>query len=113
MSSDTATKLPEGFRDLEPFGEWAIQGERGRYLKRLDSSMEDMQAFYDAAFPRLEDACRYLEAHKVEDLDEEGRNLLWLYCSLSTVSFPIEVWRQQRVPDSGAADIAAVIEPAV
>jgi hypothetical protein len=28
-------------------------------------------------------------------------------------SFPIEVWRQPRVPDSGAASIDVVVEPAV
>jgi hypothetical protein len=33
--------------------------------------------------------------------------------SLINVSFPVEVWRQARVPDSGAASMDAVIEPAV
>ena len=36
-----------------------------------------------------------------EELGDEGVNLLWLYSSLCNVSFPVEVWRQQRVPDSG------------
>ena len=30
-----------------------------------------------------------------------------------TVSFPVEVWRQPRVPDSGASTIDAVVEPAI
>jgi hypothetical protein len=38
---------------------------------------------------------------------------LWLYCALVTVSFPVEVWRQPRVPDSGASSFDAVVEPAV
>jgi hypothetical protein len=29
------------------------------------------------------------------------------------VSFPIEVWRQPRVPDSGAATMDVIVEPAV
>jgi hypothetical protein len=29
------------------------------------------------------------------------------------VSFPVEVWRQQRVPDSGASTFDAVLEPAI
>ena len=33
--------------------------------------------------------------------------------SLVTVSFPVEVWRQPRVPDSGASAIEAVVEPAI
>jgi len=29
------------------------------------------------------------------------------------VSFPVEAWRQPRVPDSGAASIDAIYEPAI
>jgi hypothetical protein len=32
---------------------------------------------------------------------------------LINVSFPVEVWRQGRVPDSGAASMDAVVEPTV
>jgi hypothetical protein len=105
--------LPEQFRDLDPYDDWVLEGERARYQKRLASSMEELQTFYDAAFPRLEEACSYLDQRNVHELTEEERNLLWLFCSLCNVSFPIEVWRQQRVPDSGAADVYAVVEPAI
>lgn len=113
MSTADTPTLPAEFADLEPFAAWALHGEHARYQKRLASSMDELQAFYDAAFPRLDDACAYLDRFGVDDLDEGGRNLLWLYCSLVTVSFPIEVWRQQRVPDSGASDIYPVLEPVV
>jgi len=33
--------------------------------------------------------------------------------SLVNVSFPVEVWRQPRVPDSGAAALDVVVEPVV
>jgi hypothetical protein len=39
--------------------------------------------------------------------------LLLLCYSLVNVSFPVEVWRQARVPDSGAARMDVVVEPAV
>ena len=39
--------------------------------------------------------------------------LLWLCYSLVNVSFPVEVWRQARVPDSGAASIDLVVEPRI
>ena len=42
-----------------------------------------------------------------------AKRLLWLYCSLVTVSFPVEVWRQPRVPDSGSTRLDAVAEPVV
>jgi hypothetical protein len=36
-----------------------------------------------------------------------------VYYALVTVSFPVEAWRQLRVPDSGASSIDAVLEPAI
>ena len=113
MSDTPNVSLPTGFEDLLPFSDWVLQGERARYAKRVECSMDELQAFYDAGMARLEDACRYLEQFLLDDLPEEGVNLLWLCCSLVTVSFPIEVWRQPRVPDAGASAIDAVLEPAI
>ncbi len=106
--------LPAEFADLEAYAaDWALPTERERYEKRLASSMDELQAFYDAAFPRLDDASAYLGKLAVDELDEAGKHLFWLFASLVTVSFPVEVWRQPRVPDSGAANMDAVVEPAV
>jgi hypothetical protein len=38
---------------------------------------------------------------------------MWLYCALVTVSFPVEVWRQPRVPDAGASSFDEVGAPAI
>jgi hypothetical protein len=113
MSEPSKVAFPAGFEDLAAFSDWVLHGERARYAKRIESSMDELQAFYDAAMPRMEEACQYLEQYAVDDLPEAGVNLLWLYCSLVTVSFPVEVWRQPRVPDAGASAIDAVLEPAI
>ena len=105
--------LPPEFADLEPFTDWCLATEAERYAKRLGSSMDEMQAFYDAAFPRLEAATAYLEQFGMDALPDDGKRLLWLFAALVTVSFPVEVWRQPRVPDSGASAIEAVVEPAI
>jgi len=105
--------LPPEFSELEPFADWCLRTEAERYAKRLASSMDDMQAFYDAAFPRLEDAYGYLNRFDLHGLPEDATHLLWLYYSLINITFPVEVWRQARVPDSGAASMDAVVEPAV
>ena len=107
------SSLPADFADLEPFAEWAMPTERARYAKRLASTMDELQAFYDASFPRMEAAASYLEPLDLSDLPDDAKHLLWLYCSLVTVSFPVEVWRQPRVPDSGSCALDAVVEPAV
>ena len=105
--------LPTDFADLEPFADWALETEAERYAKRLDSTMEELQAFYDAAFPCLEAAMKYLDDLDFNALPEDATRLLWLCYSLINASFPVEVWRQPRVPDSGAASMDVVVEPAV
>lgn len=107
------TTLPTPFADLEPFADWAIPTERARYAKRLASTMDELQAFYDAVFPRMEAAAEHLRGVELDGIADEDKHLLWLYCSLVTVSFPVEVWRQPKVPDSGAATFDAVAEPAI
>jgi hypothetical protein len=106
-------QLPDAFADLEPFAAWCLPTEAERYTKRLASSMGELQAFYDAAFPRLEDALTYLDGLPFDALPEDASRLLWLCYSLVNVSFPIEVWRQPRVPDSGASSMDVVVEPAI
>ena len=103
---------PLQFADLEPFADWALPEPRHeRYAKRLASTMDELQAFYDAAFPRLESSTDYLKSVALDGISDEDQHLLWLFSSLVTVSFPVEVWRQPRVPDSGAATIDVVVEP--
>ena len=107
------TVLPEPFADLEPLADWCLATEAERYEKRLASSMDELEAFYDAAFPRLDDMTGYLDALPFDALPDDATRLLWLAYSLVNVSFPVEVWRQPRVPDSGASTFDAVVEPAV
>ena len=105
--------LPAEFSDLEPFADWALQSEAERYAKRLSSTMPELEAFYDAAFPRLEAMTSYLDQYELDALPEDATRLLWLCYSLVNVSFPVEVWHQPRVPDSGAASMDQIVEPAI
>jgi len=103
--------LPAAFADLEPFAEWCLPSEKDRFAKRIASTMPELQTFYDAAFPRLQESEDYLNGVALDGISDEERNLLWLFASLVTVSFPVEVWRQPRVPDSGASSIDVVSAP--
>jgi hypothetical protein len=107
------TTLPTEFADLEPFADWALETERQRYEKRLASTLDELQAFYDTAFPRFEEAMAYLDRLELGALPADARALLWLCYSLVNASFPVEVWRQPRVPDSGAASMDMLVEPVV
>ncbi len=103
--------LPAEFADLEPFTDWALPSEADRYAKRVASTMDELQAFYDAAFPRLAESTDYLRAVQLDGISDEDLTLLRLFQALVTVSFPVEVWRQPRVPDSGASSIDVSFEP--
>jgi hypothetical protein len=105
--------LPNDFSDLAEFADWALPSERERYDKRVASTMAELQAFYDALFPRLEDSMAYLDRFPLDSLPEDAKHLLWMCCSLVTVSFPVEVWRQPRVPDSGASTFTEIVAPAI
>ena len=105
--------LPAEFAALDPYSDWILATEPERYAKRLAATMADMQAFYDAAFPLLEPAMAHLDAFALHELPEAERNLLSLMQSLIMVSFPVEVWKQPRVPDSGAAYLDLIAEPVV
>jgi hypothetical protein len=105
--------LPSEFDDLQAYLPWALATEPERYAKRLASTMAEMQEFYDAAFPRLEDAIAYCDKFDLSDLPDQARTLLHLMQSLVMVSFPVEVWKQPRVPDSGAAYLDIIREPVV
>lgn len=117
MSDTSAARppidLPAEFADLTPLSEWVLPTERERYGKRIATSMDGLQAFYNALFPRMEDAVAYLAQVPYDDMPDDAANLLWMCCSLVTVSFAVEAWRQPRVPDSGAASFNAVLEPAI
>jgi hypothetical protein len=104
--------LPSEFSDLEPFAaKWCRATEHERYAERLSSTMDDMQSFYDATFPRAEAAKAYLDTFALEALPDDATNLLRLLYSLISVSFAVERWKQPHVPDSGAAYLDLVGEP--
>ena len=108
----TDALLPPEFSDVEPFAkEWCLASEPERYAKRLASTMDQRQAFYDALFPRAEEAIAYLEKFPLYELPDNARRLLQLLYSLIMVSFPVEIWRQPYVPDTGTASFELEDEP--
>ena len=104
--------LPPGFSDLEPWArDWCLDSEPERYAKRLASTMDEIQEFYDATMPRVEAAIQYLEKFPLDDLPEQAFRLLKLLYSLILVSFAVEIWKQPYIPDTGTAQFELKIEP--
>jgi hypothetical protein len=104
--------LPTEFSDLEPFAEkWCRATERERWEQRMSSTMEQMQAFYDAMFPRVQDALAYCDKFPLDDMPEDAVHLLQLLYSFVSVSFPIELWGQPYVPDTLGTSFDRFVEP--
>jgi hypothetical protein len=112
MTAMATALLPPEFSDLERFArEWCLASEPERYAKRLASTMDEMQAFYDAFFPRAQEAIAYLEKFPLHELPEDALRLLHLLYSLIMVSFPVEIWRQPYVPDTSTSSFELNVEP--
>ena len=112
MSSGAETLLPTEFGDLEPWATtWCLPTEAERWSRRLASTMEELQAFYDAVFPRAEAAIAHCDRFALEEMPPDAEHLLQLVHSLLMVSYAIEVWRQPEVIHAGSARIDRIVEP--
>ncbi|MEV5828009.1 hypothetical protein AB0L25_20845 [Spirillospora sp. NPDC052242] len=109
----TATLLPPEFSDLEPFAEtWCLATESERWERRMSSTMPELQAFYDAAFPRLRDALDHCDGFPLDDMPEQARRLLQLVHSTIMVAMCVEIWHQPQVVNGADAQIHRVGDPA-
>jgi hypothetical protein len=108
----TAALLPAEFADLERFAPtWCLATEPERWARRQSTTMDEMQAFYDACFPRAEEAISYCDAFELDAMPDDAARLLQLLHSLALVSYAVEVWRQPLPIDTGAARIDRIREP--
>ena len=106
------TSLPGEFADLEPFAaKWCLASEPERWDERMSSSMEEMQAFYDAILPRVPEALAYCDRFPLEDLPDDALHLLQLVHSFVIVSFAVELWHQPTVPDTLGTSFDRISEP--
>jgi hypothetical protein len=104
--------LPPEFAELEPWARsWCLATEPERWAQRMRSSMAELQAFYDAFFPRAEEAIAWCDRLPLDDMPADAERLLWLLYSLLMVSYAVEVWKQPQVIHCGSARIDRIREP--
>jgi hypothetical protein len=93
--------LPGGFEELELFvSDWALPLESQRNQKRISSTMDQLQAFYDALLPRMEELVDYLNQFRLDEMPEDAKRLLYLAFSLMEIAMPVEVLGSPNMPDS-------------
>ena len=104
--------LPTEFSDLEPFAEkWCLATEPERWAERMSSTMGEMQAFYDATIPRVQEALVFCDRFALDDMPDDAVHLLQLIYSFVNVSFPVELWGQPYVPDTLGTSFDRMSEP--
>jgi hypothetical protein len=105
-------RLPTAFAELEPFAAtWCLATGEQRWIQRMASTMEEMQAFYDASFPRIQESLAYCDRFPLDDLPDTARHLLELVHSTTLVAMCVEIWHQPRVIDGADAVLDRIREP--
>jgi hypothetical protein len=72
---EAANLFPKEFADLERLRDWSLPGEVDRIGKRMESSDDEIRAFYDAMLPRMDDVYQYLNRFPLTDMPEDARRL--------------------------------------
>lgn len=85
------TTLPSGFEGLEPVLDWDLETMAERRDRRMGSSMEELDAFYQAMLPHMDAILEHLaEVSMAEPLDAGSQTLLNLSKSLAEVAPAVE-----------------------
>ena len=87
-----AHHLPEPFQDLEPYLAWAEPTDRERSVKRQTSAMAEINAFYHAMLPRMEEILSCLEEYPLERAPADVRRLFLLTLSLAKIAPAVEMY---------------------
>ena len=89
--------LPEEFRDLLPYLDWALEPERARTEKKVSSSMESIRDFYDAVMPRLEAMILHLEDFRDGPMPAPAHRLYLMSLSLVEIANLVELYKRKGV----------------
>ena len=90
--------LPLAFAELEPFVDWSLATESERLQKRLDSSMDEIRAFYSAMLGRIEEMLEYLNGFPLDQLNEPEQRLMNMTLSLAEIWVAVELYNQPDHP---------------
>ena len=78
-----------------------------RNSKRRGSSMDEINALYNALLPRLEEILAYLDQFSLEEMPQDAQRLMFLSLSLAEVSIAVELFHQPKV--TGGCDPARFV----
>jgi hypothetical protein len=104
--------LPAGFEDLEEFVPyWAVAGADTRRYQRSDTTMAEIERFYNAVYPKAEEALTHLDPFPLRDMPGPEARLMRLVLSLAQASMSIEIHGEARVANSPWPNEMKIITP--
>jgi hypothetical protein len=96
--------LPSAFAELEQYAQtWCLATETERWDARIGATMPELREFYDALFPRLDEAIDYCDKFPLDDLPDDALNLLHMIYSLIMVAMAVEIMHQPAPVDAADA----------
>ena len=91
--------LPAGFEALQEFADaWALPTSDQRLHKRMATSMEDIQRFYDAMMPCIQPALAHLDTFGLDDMPAAEQCLFQLLLASAEAGLAVEVYRAPSLP---------------
>ena len=82
------------FSDLSGFiGTWGLETAPERLNNRSTANLSEMQAFYDAVTPRLEEIIEFLNQFPVNEIPEEFRPIANMALAVCEVDDAINLWK--------------------
>ncbi|MDE0539100.1 MAG: hypothetical protein OXH94_10295 [Rhodospirillales bacterium] len=90
--------LPAEFASLEPYLGWALETERERVDRKLASSADEIQSFYDAMMGRIDEVLDHLDGNRDGEMSAPDRRLHLLVLSLVEVHTFVELYGLRQPP---------------
>ena len=91
--------LPTRFAALEPYADvWALKDTGARLRQRMQSSMAELEAFYQGMLPHLEAALLYLDEFEFGKLPPAQLRLHWLTLATAEAALSVEIYRSPTLP---------------
>ncbi len=104
--------LPSAFAEFEKYAQtWCLATETERWNARIGATMPELHEFYDAFFPRLEEAIEYCDKFSLDSLPDDALNLLRMIYSLIMVAMAVEIMHQPAPVDGADAVMIRTGEP--
>ena len=97
----TGKKLPKEFSKLSKYScSWIYSTEVERNKFRVNCTLVELQDFYDAMMPRMEEIADFLNNYSLTELPRECSNLMELALMAMEVAPAVEYYNNPDVPDA-------------